>query len=296
MVTWSHSKMSLRNSTAIDDCANLEITNTKRRLANGNASASTPIHSALKQSSTRSVLVDLNPPSQSFGLNPYMAKTIVAKGPAANRCSWNRRRKDRVKTKSFYVKRREASLCTYGNCTELPQEGRSQCPMHLQRMRSSERERRNGRIAKGLCSRCGELPKFWGLNCVLCRQMVAADPLPAGARKALRLYRIEQAKQLQRSIEDDTRAAVNDLLSKGTVCGKYAEALRLYVGLDTHEWRTYEQVGKIMRLTKERVRQLLLPSKIILSVQLSGRVPWPTKPSKSWSEVAISSADRTPRS
>lgn len=194
--------------------------------------------------------------------------------------SQNRKLRDRLKSKSFYVKRREAGLCTYGACPELPKEGHSQCPMHLQLMRNSEKERRNKRIAKGLCTRCGELPRFWGLKCVLCRQIVAGDPLPAGARKALRQYRMEQAKQLQRSVEDDTRAAVIDLLSKGTVSGKHAEALRLYAGVKTHEWRTYEEVGKIMRLTKERVRQLLVPSKVMLSEQLSGRVPWATsKPS-----------------
>jgi hypothetical protein len=180
------------------------------------------------------------------------------------------------KGNGFYVKRRNAGLCTYGACPELPQEGHSLCSLHLQKMRDLEKERRNLRIAKSLCTRCGELPKFWGLNCVFCRQIFAMNPLPSGARRALRLYRIKQAKQLRRSIEDDTRAAVIELLSKGTVSGKCAEALRLYAGVDTHEWRTYEEVGKIMRLTGERVRQLLLPAKTILSVLLLDRVPWST--------------------
>lgn len=225
------------------------------------------------------------PSSQSFGVSDSFSKTILAKVALDGR-SQNRKHRD-LPRKAFYVKRREAGLCTYGACPELPQQGHTQCPMHLQWMRNSEKKRRNTRIAKGLCPRCGELPRFWGLKCVLCRQSVAGDPLPAGARKALRLYRKEQAKHIQSSIEDNTRAAVIDLLSKGTVTGKYAEALRLYAGLETHEWRTYEEVGKIMRLTKERVRQLLAPSKDILSAQLSGRVPWATsKPSNSLAQNA----------
>lgn len=253
------SKNSLRPSTAIAERASLDTASGVRcSLANGYASA----------------------PSQSFDVNGHWSKENLARVAPEHRGSSNRKFRDRVKNKSFYEKRREASLCSYGTCSELPQEGHSQCPMHLQRMRDSERVRRKVRIANGLCIRCGELPKFWGLKCVLCRQTVAMDPLPAGARKALRLYRMEEARKLKRNIEDDTRAAVIDLLSKGTVSGKCADALRLYAGVDTHEWRTYEEVGNVMRLTKERVRQLLLPPKIILSAQLSGRVPWATsKPS-----------------
>jgi len=199
-----------------------------------------------------------------------MLKNVdAANGPAQCRKS-----KDCIRRKTFYEKRRTAGLCTYGTCPELPEAGHTQCPKHLRHMRDSEMERRKKRINKGLCVRCGAFPKFWGLKCVRCRQFVAADPLPAGARRALRVYRADEEKRLKRQIENDVRLAVINLLSSRAVRGKSAEALRFYAGVDTKKWRTYEQVGKLMGLTKERIRQLLVPSKLILSTQLSGRVPW----------------------
>jgi hypothetical protein len=45
-------------------------------------------------------------------------------------------------------------------------------------------------------------------------------------------------------------------------------------GFDNNRWRTDEEVGDMMNLTRERVRQLLLPSKLALSRALAGTVPW----------------------
>lgn len=134
--------------------------------------------------------------------------------------------------------------------------------------------RRLERINNGLCTYCGQWPQFWGLKCIFCRDLLTEDPLPTGARRALRLHRIREARHLQQEIENEARRVVKDLLATKTVTGKYATALRLYAGVDSRKWRSYAQVAKIMHLSRERVRQLLLPSKSILSFQLSGCVPW----------------------
>jgi len=64
------------------------------------------------------------------------------------------------------------------------------------------------------------------------------------------------------------------LIATGIVTGDYARALSLYAGLDDGVWRSYGQVGTVMHISRERVRQLLYPSKVILTDMLSGDVPW----------------------
>jgi DNA-directed RNA polymerase sigma subunit (sigma70/sigma32) len=73
-------------------------------------------------------------------------------------------------------------------------------------------------------------------------------------------------------IQGDARAASIDLLDSKKVRGNRAEALRLYAGVDSGKWRTYKEVGTRMKLCVERVRQLLLPSKLMLARTLCNRV------------------------
>jgi len=94
------------------------------------------------------------------------------------------------------------------------------------------------------------------------------------AKRALRLHRKAEARRLPDQIENDARAAVLELLSSNGLRGRQAEALRLYAGIDNGKWRTYDEVGHLMNLSKERVRQLLRPAKLTLSLTLSDRVPW----------------------
>jgi hypothetical protein len=141
-------------------------------------------------------------------------------------------------------------------------------------MRTCARKRRNERIQKALCIHCGKRPSFWGRRCVICRQAFSKDPLPSGARRALRLYRAQEAKRQREEIERGARAEVLKLLRGTKVKGKHAEALQLYSGLDIGSWRTYEEVARRMKLSKERVRQLLQPSKVVLARILHDRVPW----------------------
>jgi hypothetical protein len=135
-------------------------------------------------------------------------------------------------------------------------------------------ERYEKRTNEALCIYCGLLPQFWGVRCVICRQLWAKHPLPFGARRALRLYREAESKREDEQVEVEARHAVRKLLAIGDVNGKHAKALRLYAGVDNGKWRTYAEVGKVMHISKERVRQLLVPPKITLALILGDRVPW----------------------
>src|SRR6266404_2609256 len=70
------------------------------------------------------------------------------------------------------------------------------------------------------------------------------------------------------------RSPVRKLLASGNVDGKHAKAQRLYAGVDNGKWRTFSEVGKVMHMSKERVRQLLRPSKVALARILGEGVPW----------------------
>ena len=156
----------------------------------------------------------------------------------------------------------------------MAEDGRTYCRRHLDDMNRRALERRNERICQGLCTYCGTRPQFWGVRCIICRQRFEKDSLPRGARKALRVYREAEAQREARQIRHEVRVAAAQVLVSGHVRGKRAEALRLYVGLDNGLWRTYEEVGNLMNVSGERVRQLLLPSKVALTCTLGDRVPW----------------------
>lgn len=99
------------------------------------------------------------------------------------------------------------------------------------------------------------------------------DPLPAGVRRALRLYRLaEQQFQLDQ-FQAEVRFVIRKLLLMDEVSGLQATALRLYAGLDDGRWRTYAEVGRLMNVTKQRVHQLLQPSKARISQLMIDKRP-----------------------
>lgn len=166
------------------------------------------------------------------------------------------------------------------------------CRKHLQKMFRDNKKRIEIRKRQELCINCGIRPQFWGVRCVLCRRYFLKNPdaLPAGVKRALRLYRDAERKAAIEQTELRARFAIRKLLASGDVSGDWAKALRLYAGLDTGRWRTYQEVGDLMHLSKERVRQLLYPSKVVLGEMLGGDLPWrplslkaPASPAeKSW--------------
>ena len=196
----------------------------------------------------------------------------------------NQQLEKRLSSRRQYMKRKAKGLCAYGGCRTKPDAGHVHCARHLVLMSRNNRARVQERKARGLCIYCGERPQFWSIRCVICRQLFVRNKhsLPAGARRALHLYREAEKKREVEQLQLQARFSIRKLLATGTVTGHYARALKLYAGLDDSVWRTYSQVAKLMSISKERVRQLLYPSKIILTEMLGGDVPWPpltTKPS-----------------
>ena|SRR5258708_15399829 len=179
--------------------------------------------------------------------------------------------------KRQYAKRKAAGLCTSTGCAEEPDVGHTHCQRHLQQMSKRNKKQYWKRMREGLCIYCGMRPQFWGVRCVICRQRFFRDPLPYGARRALRFYREAENKRDREQIEVEARHAVRKLLASGDINGQRAEALRLYAGLDGGQWRTCVAVGKLMNVSKQYVHHLLLTPKETLAHILGGNVPWTLK-------------------
>ncbi len=173
-----------------------------------------------------------------------------------------------------YLKRKAAGLCTATGCSARHAHGHALCPKHLRLMSSKHKQRYESRARDSLCTYCGERPKFWGLRCIICRQRFAKSLLPSGVRRALRLYReAEQQHEIELS-RVAARFAARKLLISGEVTGARAKALRLYVGIDDGRWRTYEEVGRQLDISKECVRYLLKPLKAALRDVWGFEGPW----------------------
>lgn len=166
-----------------------------------------------------------------------------------------------------YQKRKEAGLCSYSGCPRKAKSGRTLCHTHLQRMSRDNKQRNRIRKKQGLCVSCGIRPPFWGRRCVICRQVSAknADVLPRGARRALRLYREAARKFEIEQTHVEKRFSARRLLVTENLPLLQARALTLHLGLDRQIVRSYAEVGVMMRISRERVRQLLAPSNLILA-------------------------------
>jgi len=164
-----------------------------------------------------------------------------------------------------YRRRKALGLCVELRCCAKPELGHTRCHKHLRQVAKSVTRQRNERTAQGICPFCGVRPRFWGRLCIICRQFYSKHPLPFGARRALRFYRQAEKQYKAELIQAELRFATRKLLASGEVNGRRAEALRLYAGVDDGTCRTYSEVSKKMKLTKERVRQLLKPKRTVLS-------------------------------
>ena len=147
------------------------------------------------------------------------------------------------------------------------------CRKHLSSMSRKHKQRYQQRSKQALCVYCGQRPGFWGVRCIICRQKFANSPLPSGARRAIHLY--EEAERL---LELDhkrarLRFAARLILAAGDIKGSDARALRLYTGIDDGRWRTYEEVGRLMHISKQRAHKLLANSKVMLEARLDEHTP-----------------------
>lgn len=101
----------------------------------------------------------------------------------------------------------------------------------------------------------------------MCRQFFAKDPLPSGAKRALREFREAERRREAEQVFKKRQRMIVELINTGKVTGKAAEALCLYTGIRTGKRRTYREVGKLMNLSGERVRQLLVCAKDVLAIR-----------------------------
>ena len=184
--------------------------------------------------------------------------------------------RNRLASRRNYQKRKAANLCVYSSgCFAKPQTGHSYCPQHLGRISHSRKEVERKRKKLGLCTYCGLRPQFWGVRCVVCRLQVFDDPLPFGARKALRIYR-QAEKQFQiDQLQSRARFAVRKLLLIEDIRKLEEKALRLLVGLDDGQWRSYAEVGQRMNVTKQRVHRLVAPYSTTIFRLLNEDEPMP---------------------
>ena len=174
----------------------------------------------------------------------------------------------------IYRRRKASGLCTASGCRAQAEPGRICCQSHLHLMSKNNKQRYRKRAHEAVCVYCGVRPQFWGVRCVVCRLRFTKDPLPFGARRALRLHREAERRREIEQLQIEARKAVCTMLSTRAVAGQAAEALWLYAGFDSGKWRTYKEVGDLMNLSKERVRQVLRPAKLILAQALDNNVPW----------------------
>lgn len=175
-----------------------------------------------------------------------------------------------------YVTRKAAGRCAYGSCREAVEPGHSQCRAHLNRMCERALKRRTERVAQGLCICCGKRAQFWGRKCIVCRPVRSNNPLPYGARTALRRFRKLEAIKENQILLAESRAAICELLKSNTVKPKFADVIRLYAGIDDGKCRSYREVGRLMNMSGERVRQILRDANVPLAMSRpAGKVrPW----------------------
>lgn len=163
-----------------------------------------------------------------------------------------------------YQRRKLAGLCTATGCPRKSAVGHTHCHEHLRLMSRRQKQRYAARVRQEICISCGERPRFWGVRCVICRQKFSQGPLPLAARKALRKYREAEALLEMERMQADARFLARKLLASGEIQGLGAEALRLYTGIDGGRWRTYEEVARIMHVSKQRIGHLLSPLRGVL--------------------------------
>jgi len=152
--------------------------------------------------------------------------------------------------KQSYRKRRAKGMCGYGTgCSERAAEGHSMCAAHLRQNNTKIRELLDGRVAQGLCRRCG-FPRIPNDNhwCADCRISLGYHPLPHKTRIAIREFWRTSAVKERREFA----ASAIDLLR----APRMKTVLRLRHGLIDGVDHTLESVGIRLGVTRERVRQI----------------------------------------
>lgn len=189
-------------------------------------------------------------------------------------------------------------LCTACGCNNSTAgTGHVVCAPCRAKMVIASKNRRERRIAAGLCCQCGTRPLYSDVFCLVCleQQRNWGNPtvyknrrtLPNRAIKALREYRAEEADNFRAFDLSVKRQLANMVLDNDEVLvprkrrGAYKHgeskrepvytplderqkvAITMYYGLDGQQPKTLEEVGQAFGVTRERIRQLIKPFKVM---------------------------------
>lgn len=155
-----------------------------------------------------------------------------------------------------YVAKRAKGLCGYGACPEKAAEGHVSCSVHLEKTSTKIRALLGGRLAAGLCRRCGQFPivgtKTWCLRCYpVCGGGASAAPksaIPPAVRRVVRqFWRMDRIDQ-RRALAEEAIALIRD--------ERVRDVLSLRHGLVDGIDHSLDSVGKKYGVTRERIRQI----------------------------------------
>jgi hypothetical protein len=141
-------------------------------------------------------------------------------------------------------------LCGWGSglCHEPAIEGHTMCKPHLEDLRIRSLNRQHERNKAKICVDCGERPQWWSRRCIICRLDYVKDPLPTGARKALKHYRRMEAIDSRRAQAEQAIQHINDERARVILMMRHG----LIDAID----RTLEEIAANFKITRERVRQI----------------------------------------
>lgn len=140
-------------------------------------------------------------------------------------------------------------FCTYGAscCYERPAEGHVLCTAHLVVMREASRVRTEQKRAAGLCRQC-DSPAFAGMAfCLVHRQ---GKGLPLVVKQGIAAWRRLEAQREEAA----RRAHLYDNLH--LLDERRQRIMRLRYPADGSEGKTLQEIGELLGVTRERVRQL----------------------------------------
>lgn len=161
-----------------------------------------------------------------------------------------------AKVRKSYVARRAKGLCGYGACPKKARTGHSMCPEHNRYSDQRIRELLDGRIAQGICRRCGERPIIGTKTfCLICYAKCGGinsgapkHPLPGSIRKIIhKFWRLDRIDKRRATAEQAIENLRDDRMQR---------VLSLRHGLIDGIDHTLEDVGQELGVTRERVRQI----------------------------------------
>src|ERR1051325_1492011 len=173
-----------------------------------------------------------------------------AQTPERTRRGWARRTSEAqlASARRLYWEQRSKGLCGYGRCQKEAANGHSMCAEHLKASSAGIAKMSARRIQQGLCRQCGLTPYFSRPFCLPCRIKFGLSPLPRITRKQIRKFWRDDAIKERRRVASEVIASTSD--------ERLRKILTLRHGLESGNDASLEEIGAVLNLTRERVRQI----------------------------------------